>query len=230
VYYCGVGISEVGGIEHHYMPNSFVIIPPMLAHSELAIEKGDLFVAGFDLDLSGEQLANRLYSDTENLSVMRILDIVVTEQREEKALFIQRMSNLMQDVILVAMRQCQGKKPRGDYMLKAIMSYIDSYYTTDIDFRNLANSMYYSYDYMRHYFKSCMKMTLNQYVVEKRIILAKQLLAKNMPVSKVAKQIGFSSPAYFTVLFKNHTGMLPKEYIKQCIEQAHAGIPTHIDP
>ena len=93
-----------------------------------------------------------------------------------------------------------------------IISYIDAYCTMNIDFRTLSNSMNYSYDYLRHYFKSKKKMSLKQYVITKRIDLAKEQLTTNMPVSKVAEVCGFASPAYFSAVFRQFTGMTPSQY------------------
>ena len=40
------------------------------------------------------------------------------------------------------------------------------------------------------------------------------LLEKRYTVSEIGFQTGFSSPSYFTAIFKKHVGMLPTEYIK----------------
>lgn len=72
--------------------------------------------------------------------------------------------------------------------------------------------------------KSCRATTgqsLNDYIQNKRINLARQLLAgTDMPVGDLAVALGYSSFSHFTKLFKSIEGVTPSDYRKQ-----HARMP-----
>jgi len=40
------------------------------------------------------------------------------------------------------------------------------------------------------------------------------LTHKNMTVAEIAYAVGFSTQAYFSIIFKKHYGMTPTEYIE----------------
>lgn len=61
-------------------------------------------------------------------------------------------------------------------------------------------------------FKRCYGRTPHQYLTERRITEAKVLLSKNMSVIDTCFQIGFESPASFSLLFKKQTGLTPSAY------------------
>ncbi|CCH55068.1 putative two-component system sensor kinase/response regulator fusion protein [Fibrisoma limi BUZ 3] len=56
---------------------------------------------------------------------------------------------------------------------------------------------------------------VNEYFVEIRLKKAKALLAETgKPIAEIAYETGFSSPAYFTTFFKQHTQRTPSEFRK----------------
>ena len=64
-------------------------------------------------------------------------------------------------------------------------------------------------------FKETMGMTVMDYVLKTRIVLAKQMLEKeNLSVSEVSDRCGFSSVSYFCRVFKETVGASPLRYRK----------------
>ncbi len=62
-------------------------------------------------------------------------------------------------------------------------------------------------------FKISLKTTPNAYLTELRIANAKKaLIQTDSPMDIVAQESGFSSQAYFTYVFKKHTGISPLKY------------------
>ena len=67
--------------------------------------------------------------------------------------------------------------------------------------------------YLSRIFKKETGMSLSDYIIQRRITIAKQLLAKtNLPVTTIAQKIGLSYASYFTKLFKEKVNMTPQEY------------------
>ena len=212
VYYGGLGVSTVNGVAFNYVPGSYVVIPHNVPHAEKALSCGDLFCLGFEAELEFTELPTSLFVDDERQSIRKALETIETEIKAEPPYYSQRVNLLLRDILLLTLRTCTRKSKKADDKLDMIIRYIDAYCTMDIDFRTLSNSMNYSYDYLRHYFKAKKKMSLKQYIITKRIDLAKEQLTTNMPVSKVAAACGFASPSYFSAVFRQFTGMTPSQY------------------
>ena len=145
-----------------------------------------------------------------------MVDFIIAEAQETLPYSAQRINLLMQDVVLETQRQCTPTFKEADQKLSMILNYIDAYYTTDIHFEMLANSLSYSYDYLRHYFKEKMNISLKQYVTNKRVVLAKEYLLSDMPLAEISDSCGFSSAVYFASVFRQSVGITPSQYREQC--------------
>ena len=62
-------------------------------------------------------------------------------------------------------------------------------------------------------FKQGTGMTVMEYILKTRIVLAKNDLRKTtLPIMQISDNAGFSSPAYFCRVFKQETGLTPLQY------------------
>lgn len=70
-----------------------------------------------------------------------------------------------------------------------------------------------SLNYANTLFRKKYNITIFEYLVSFRIAQAKKLLEDpSLMAYEVAQQVGYSSKAYFSTVFKQHTGLTPKEY------------------
>ena len=77
----------------------------------------------------------------------------------------------------------------------------------------LATLAHISPGYLGRIFKKETGISLTDYIIKRRITVAKQLLAKtNLPVTRVSERVGITYSSYFTKLFKEQVGMTPQEY------------------
>jgi AraC-like DNA-binding protein len=61
--------------------------------------------------------------------------------------------------------------------------------------------------------KILLNVNVNEYILETRIQKAKHLLQhEELTISEIAYMVGFSSPTYFSTVFKNKLGATPKEF------------------
>ena len=75
---------------------------------------------------------------------------------------------------------------------------------------------YVSADHLTRLFKKRFGMTVSEYVQDKRLSLAAELLKQgNLSISVVSGMVGFGNYSYFTEQFKKRYGMTPREYQKQ---------------
>lgn len=111
-----------------------------------------------------------------------------------------------------------AKETKGDAVnaLEMAVEYIDSHLAEELSVRDLATLCYVSADHLTRLFKKKYGMTVSEYIQEKRIRLAGELLQReDLTISMVANTVGFGNYSYFTEQFKKHYGMTPREYQKQ---------------
>ena len=111
-----------------------------------------------------------------------------------------------------------AKETKGDTVnaLETAVSYIDGHLAEELSVRELAALSYVSADHLTRLFKKQYGMTVSEYIQEKRIHLAGELLQRaDMTISMVANTVGFGNYSYFTEQFKKHFGVTPREYQKQ---------------
>lgn len=82
-----------------------------------------------------------------------------------------------------------------------------------IDMPHLAHSLGVSYSWFRWAFKEYTGLSPHKYLLELKIDKAKFLL-RNSPksIKEISYVLGFQSPYYFSRLFKNKTGLSPRQW------------------
>ncbi|MCB0609325.1 MAG: helix-turn-helix transcriptional regulator [Lewinellaceae bacterium] len=100
------------------------------------------------------------------------------------------------------------------HLVKA-KQFIDDRYCDPIDLRVIARAACLSRFHFTRLFKHCYGRTPHQYLTEKRIGLAKKLLADGATVAETCCRIGFDSPNSFSAKFRQYTGASPSEYRKK---------------
>lgn len=70
-----------------------------------------------------------------------------------------------------------------------------------------------SMSYFSSFFKEETGKTFIEYLTDLRMEKAKNLLAhSDLMLYRIAEEVGYEHPAYFTANFKKQTGFKPKEY------------------
>lgn len=95
--------------------------------------------------------------------------------------------------------------------IESIKNYLTEYYHEDIDINQLANRFSVSRSYLMREFKKVTHLTVNQFLTNHRIDVAKTLL-KTQSVTDTAFAVGFNNSNYFSTVFKKITGQTPGQY------------------
>lgn len=83
----------------------------------------------------------------------------------------------------------------------------------DISLSWVAERIHIAPSYLSHVFKKDTGATFTDYLNRLRIILAKRLIgSKSMKMYEIAEKTGFSDYRYFSLVFRNITGMTPTDY------------------
>lgn len=77
----------------------------------------------------------------------------------------------------------------------------------------LAGQVGLDYAHLSHLFSTTENLTIEKFWIMQRVERAKELLSYDeMPISDIARQLGYSSVAYLTNQFKHITGLTPAAY------------------
>ncbi len=108
----------------------------------------------------------------------------------------------------------------SDRALKRVIDYIDEHLSDELSLTALAEVGGFNSSYLSRLFKQEMQRTLSDYILDKRIALAKNLLeTPGIKIQAVAEKTGYISPHSFTRAFKMATGLSPTEYREMRMEQ-----------
>lgn len=105
--------------------------------------------------------------------------------------------------------------------IQAAISLMQRRLDDEIDLLQMASDLNMSYSYFRKEFKKHTGFSPNQYFAELKMKSAKKMLySTNKSVKEICFDLGYSSPEYFTNLFKKHVGKTPVEFreFSQCKE------------
>lgn len=101
-------------------------------------------------------------------------------------------------------------------VIKNGLRYICDTYSKEFDRSKLASFLDISPDYLsRHFHKEC-GLSLHDYVNKLRVLKSKELLRDScIKIKEIAAAVGINDVSYFCAMFKEQTGMTPKEYQKK---------------
>lgn len=108
------------------------------------------------------------------------------------------------------------QKPRQHLQrLRDILLFIENHYNHDITLEDVAKTANICKSECCRFFKKHMGLTIFDYILYLRIQNSLSLLKKNDSITEVAVMVGFSSPSYYSQIFKRYMKCTPMEYIKK---------------
>lgn len=124
----------------------------------------------------------------------------------------QLLIRVNRDILADRTAQEQRDSYRVDPKMDEVLRYIGENLTDDLSVDALANRFYLSRYYLMHRFKTVTGYTLHQYITQKRMLLAGELIRAGVPVMKAAEQAGFSEYSTFLRAFQSTFHMSPRDF------------------
>lgn len=103
----------------------------------------------------------------------------------------------------------EAEKPE---LLDRIMAYVEACYGDSVVIKNVAKEFYVSDSTISHLFKQKLGISFYRFVTQRRLIAAKKLIEKDIPLELVAVQVGFFDYSGFYRAFKKEYGISPRQY------------------
>ncbi|MGA8151878.1 MAG: PocR ligand-binding domain-containing protein [Terriglobales bacterium] len=132
-------------------------------------------------------------------------------------------------VDLVAEQVAATYSQREHKIVRAISDLVEEYGPANVTIQHLATALHLSSGHLSRVFRRTTGMTLENFLVQQRVQLAKRiLLDPRLNVAEVADRCGFCSPAYFASVFRKYMHCTPREYASdphRHTEAAPRGLP-----
>lgn len=164
--------------------------------------------------------------------------VAITEREEAERIFTELLAaygtGLAPDPLLLQSRLlelirllCRHEKeslfrPKSSNKetIERVIDYISHNLSADLSLEALAAYASFSTIHFHNCFRHSTGKTLRDFVEEKRLGRAIELLGTtNMTLSEIAYECGFSSQAYFSYVFKRRLKRTPREYVKEIYKQ-----------
>lgn len=124
--------------------------------------------------------------------------------------FILAQAKKLSDLVMAQEKNAPPK------MIVAALAYIDEHFNENISLSDVAGKIYISKNYLCDLFKKEMDITFIDYVTNLRIEKAKELLrTSDMKMYEISEAVGYNDYAYFSQIFKRHTGTTLSNYRKR---------------
>ena len=127
----------------------------------------------------------------------------------QKILFLEFMIQLNRTAIMNHINYLDSAK--DNTKLVQILDYINEHLGEEISIDSLSAKFYLSRYYLMHFFKEETGYTIGNYITEKRLLLAKNLVQNGSSVTEACFQSGFKNYSTFSRAFKKAFNTIPKK-------------------
>ena len=97
-------------------------------------------------------------------------------------------------------------------LMSPIIEYINTHLGERLSLEHIASMFFLSKSKLCSCFKLATGYTVNDYIISRRILFAKQMLSQNLSIQEICEAVGFNSYTHFIRCFKKITGSPPKRY------------------
>lgn len=95
------------------------------------------------------------------------------------------------------------------------MEYIENHIGEKINLEKMAGEIGYTGYYLSNKFQREVGMTINHFIQKRKIETAKDMLkTSRYSIADVSEQLAFSSPSYFSSIFRKYEGITPGDFLK----------------
>ena len=170
-------------------------------------------------DTSRPEHANLLRPDGATRELINYLMnmLLKEEHSREYGADLYAMGCLAQLLVLLNRLQDRAGRetePRenSDSLVYRALSYINEHYSEDLSLDFLANKFFISKYHLSREFNRLVGTSVYRYIIQKRLVMAKQMMAAGMPSSTVYQHCGFGDYSNFYRAFKAEYQISPREF------------------
>ena len=213
VFFCeGRGESHTFKNHFLYEPNTCILYAPLTVHDEYHQTPTKTVCIGFTLDKEIFPTI-QIKENTEQLFLLK--DKIAEELQNKKHNYPDMIDSIVKEIVVIISRMHNATEISQSeyYCLDSAITFINENFYSELNFKEIANTYGYSYDYFRHLFKNKFGISPHQYIIQIRLQRAKELLIQtNDSVQNIALKCGFENLSKFSYIFKKHFSAPPTLY------------------
>lgn len=156
----------------------------------------------------------------------RIFDCMMSIYENSKTEFygkeLLNRSHILQSITLLNRHILSDMEPRNtthvNPLIDDVLSYINEHYMEPLTLESIASHFYLSKYTLSKLFKKQTDRTLHNYILLKRISIAKQKMTEGLSPSAIYNEIGFTDYSTFYRAFLKMEQISPKDFAKFCMK------------
>ena len=183
-------------------------------------------------DTSRPEHTNLIRPDGITREMLRYLmqQLILEQESGEYASELCGLSLLTQVLVLVnrtALRAGKAPEPRenADSVVYRILNYINEHYNEDLSLDSLANEFFISKYHLSREFSRVVGTSVYRYIIQKRLIMARQMMSNGTALSDVYQHCGFGDYSNFYRAFTSEYQISPRKYLEELKKET----PIHPD-
>ena len=104
-------------------------------------------------------------------------------------------------------------RDKSDSLVSRVLAFINEHYAEEISLDDLANRFFVSKYHLSREFSRLTGVSVYRYIIQKRLIMAKELLSRGGSSTEVYQSCGFGDYSNFYRAFRSEYGVSPREYV-----------------
>lgn len=165
----------------------------------------------------GDEDATRFVSLVKELHQSMLVSADPVDRFRDYALIMSAMSLVCRILGAIAPEESDSM---SNSIILDVLTYINNHFTDPLNVADLAKMFNVSTSYLAHEFSRFTHRSVYNYILYRRVMLARQRMLGESSLSTIAYQCGFSDYSNFLRSFTKVTGIPPSEYRKQ-LSQYH---------
>ena len=213
---CKGALCFIGAGKFHYtMPD----VPEVYDRSKIHISpkliadvsNGNGFLESF----SKEAFIYAVIPEEERVGVDALFSEMDRARNDERYRDVVFLHSILQLLVLLDKYTLESTQPTSGFINK-VVEYICNNIFHEMTIDEICAAIHVSKYHFCRSFRATMNMTVMDYILKTRIVMAETMLRKERySVTEISERCGFSSISYFCRAFKEETGKTPLEYRKQ---------------
>ena len=140
--------------------------------------------------------------------------LAVAQENSDNEQVYLKISEILFKIILTLSEKAEHKQ-KTSYVANIVKESLDNAIYRKITIEEIAKEINFSKSQMTREFRKYYGVTPYKYLLDRKIVIAKQLLVStSMRVQEISEALGFVDAYYFSDIFKTKTGMSPMAYRK----------------
>lgn len=224
---------------YHICPSDIIIVPPGYFHRPLILDSHAVYeriviwmtneviealsTPEADLTHCIQHISEKQYflipdHTQENFLMRTAIQQLAFLQQEDRFGKNMLVTGFLREILLYAYHSMYSSALPPQRIIKnpliaAAVDYISHHLSEPITLESLADILFVSKYHLAHTFKKHMGVSLHQYLINKRLTLAKKLIAQGQSFNSACTDCGFNNYSNFFKVFKANVGLSPREYL-----------------